>query len=542
MENWSKCFTEAPRFTINELESFFEKSGKTGKTQKRAENLLFDNFLDSVSTCYNNNFFYIRSICSASYTKSQVHQLSCCISKSNAEVLYAYCTCKAGKGGFCNHIYGLLKLIAQFVLDKVSNIPHQLPCTSRPCGWTVPKVRKMNVRKDTVMETEVKKPKLGQKRPGIKCTLYEARAPHKQTVNFDDIDSMKENLCQLNPNIPIVSVLRSSVKDDEWTDTKFGSVPIYSPLAYQCSKLGNNFKVYLNIDNLNPLNVCPRSSYPDFPHRDIPQYFQYDTSILTQAEQSVLQKIKLTNEQAVAIERMTRKQSADSLWFMERKLRVTASKIYDVYQWKRGLEKHAEKFVSADHDLTVCSDILRRKLEHGRMYEPVALHKYQECVKEANKAYTVEVSDCGLVLSPRNCWLGCSPDGKVVFGDLYGIIECKCPEQYKLSDLYDVSVSGSNNCMLLVENGKLNINKNHSTYFQIQCQLALTGAAFCDLTVYTFVSIAIIRITFDPLFWDNVVQLVGQKYFQYLLKEYANYVALCHTFYLNSNCPQHIMQ
>jgi hypothetical protein len=40
------------------------------------------------------------------------------------------------------------------VLDKLNKVPMQLPCTSRPCGWTVPKVRKMNVQKATVMETK----------------------------------------------------------------------------------------------------------------------------------------------------------------------------------------------------------------------------------------------------------------------------------------------------------------------------------------------------------------------------------------------------
>jgi hypothetical protein len=104
--------------TIKEIEQFFEESGKTGKTKKRADNLLYDNFLDSVS-CR----LYVRAICCASYTKSQFHQLSCSFSKSNAQILYAYCTCKAGQGGFCNHIYAILKLIAQFVLDKLEEIP-----------------------------------------------------------------------------------------------------------------------------------------------------------------------------------------------------------------------------------------------------------------------------------------------------------------------------------------------------------------------------------------------------------------------------------
>lgn len=90
-------------------------------------------------------------------------------------------------------LYGLLKLLAQFVLDKSDSIPLQLPCTSRPCGWTVPKVRKMNVQKPTVMEVVIKKPKLGRKTSGVQCNLYEARSVEQQNLNFNDLNEMKEN-------------------------------------------------------------------------------------------------------------------------------------------------------------------------------------------------------------------------------------------------------------------------------------------------------------------------------------------------------------
>ena len=149
--------------TINEIENFFAKSEKTGKTQKRAENLLFDNFLDSIWCSCDNGYFYLKGICSASYTctKSQLHQLSCCLSQGESEIKYAYCTCKAGNGEFCNHVYALLKLVAQFVLNRLDDVPQQLPCTSRPCGWTVPQVRKMEVKKNIYCHgNSNKKPKL----------------------------------------------------------------------------------------------------------------------------------------------------------------------------------------------------------------------------------------------------------------------------------------------------------------------------------------------------------------------------------------------
>ena len=49
----------------------------------------------------------------------------------------------------------------------------------------------------------------------------------------------------------------------------------------------------------------------------------------------------MTSEQAVVLEQATQLQSQSTLWFKERKCRITALKVYDVFQWKRGLDKHA---------------------------------------------------------------------------------------------------------------------------------------------------------------------------------------------------------
>ena len=509
---WTKSLQHLPTFTIKEIELFFGDSGKTGKTTKRVDNLLFENFLDSISCSHDTNYFYVKAICSASYTKNVYHQLSCCFSRTNAQVEYAYCTCKAGRGGFCNHVYALFKLTAQFVLDKLDEVPMQLSCTSRPCGWTVPKVRKMNIQKPTVMETVIKKPKLG-KNTGVKCNLYEARSPDQQIFDTKAVFELQENLKEKNPKIPLVTGLHSSISSDEWCNTKFGKVPIFCPLAYQCSKLGNHFNVYHNIDIESQTNVTSTNiSYPDFPHQTIPQYYHHDISTLSSTQKSVLDKIQITNEQAATLEQATQSQSQDRQWFEERRLRVTASRIHDVFQWKRGMERHGERFASDNSDRKV-PDILQKKFDHGKMYEPVALEKYKLCM---NDIINTDVYPCGLVINENNCWLGSSPDAKVLSGNEFGIVECKCPEQHKHSDVFDVA-SSNKNFMLFVVNGKLQLRKTHPNYYQVQCQLALTGAKFCDFVVYTFQSIGIVRITFDAQFWANVIHVVGPRYFKYIL-------------------------
>ena len=84
--------------------------------------------------------------------------------------------------------------------------------------------------------------------------------------------------------------------------------------------------------------------------------------------------------------------------------------------------------------------------------------------------------------------------------------------------MFDVASSNeSGNFMLFVKNNKLHLRESHPTYYQIQCQLALTGSNFCDLIVYTFRSIAIIRVTFDAQFWAKIIDIIGPRFFQNIL-------------------------
>lgn len=326
---------------------------------------------------------------------------------------------------------------------------------------------------------------------------------------------MQKQLSDINPIIAMVHGIRNSMSDPEdWIDTRFGKVPIYSPLAYQCSKLGNNFKLYMNINNLSPNSKSNTTqTYPNFPHKEIPQYFAHNNPNLSSLERTVLQELELTHAEAIELEEATCEQSNSATWHNERRSRITASRVYEVFQWKRGLDNHAYKFVNPPP--TTTNPIVQRKFAHGKMYKPVAWEKYELCMQEN---YDIQVLPSGFVVNAINCWLGCSPDAKIVCGDLIGIGESKCPEQYNNSDIFDAAKSAGDKFLLqITPDNKLDVRKNHSCYSQIQCQLAITGATFCDLVVYTFSSVAIVRITFDTLFWDHVVSKIGSNYFQYIL-------------------------
>ena len=147
--------------------------------------------------------------------------------KSSAAVKYAYCTCKAGKGGWCNHMYALMKVIAKFSLEELKCIPKLLPCTSRPCGWTVPRKRSANVSKPSAMDTTVHKVKLEAK--GIACNLFDARAEHLKQLDFNSLRQCQIQLSKVNPMIPFVNSIRNErdVLSTDFTETKYGKYSIF---------------------------------------------------------------------------------------------------------------------------------------------------------------------------------------------------------------------------------------------------------------------------------------------------------------------------
>ena len=87
------------------------------------------------------------------------------------------------KGGWCNHVYALMKVIAKFSVEESKCIPEFLSCTSKPCGWTVPERRQQNVSKSSVMKTTVKETKPEPK--GFAGNLFYARAEHLKELDLE---------------------------------------------------------------------------------------------------------------------------------------------------------------------------------------------------------------------------------------------------------------------------------------------------------------------------------------------------------------------
>ena len=123
-------------------------------------------------------------------------------------------------------------------------------------------------------------------------------------------------------------------------------------------------------------------------------------------------------------------------------------------------------------------------MEYGKKNEIKALTKYGEL-----KNILVGLS--GLWINKKYIHLGASPDGLIIKdGILEGILEVKCLRILRLHSVADVinkecsSAEVKRQCFDVV-NDKLLLKKTHMYYFQIQLQLLITEAKYCEFVLYS---------------------------------------------------------
>ena len=157
---------------------------------------------------------------------------------------------------------------------------------------------------------------------------------------------------------------------------------------------------------------------------------------------------------------------------------------------------------------------------HGRRYESLVVEKYEDLTNTKTR-------ECGLFVSAQNPMLGASPD-RIVNDKL--LVEVKCPYVARNRE-----ISSSTVPYLKFINDELVLDVNHSYYYQIQGQLYCAEREYCDLVVYTFKDIKVIRILRDDNFIENMIEKLIDFYNnhfkdtiveKYLFRDYNR-----HTFY-----------
>ncbi|XP_077863993.1 uncharacterized protein LOC144349052 [Saccoglossus kowalevskii] len=158
------------------------------------------------------------------------------------------------------------------------------------------------------------------------------------------------------------------------------------------------------------------------------------------------------------------------------------------------------------------SSFVQRMFDHGLKMEAIIADKY----------VTVQVFDSGLVINENNLWLAASPDKKVV--DMteknpFGLLEMKAPAHTMYINVTSLEACNSPTFYLENVNGFPKLKNNHGNgYFeQVQGQMVLTGANWCDFVVCTKKGMSVERIRFDQSFWLDKVQCLEEFFFKHFL-------------------------
>ena len=158
-----------------------------------------------------------------------------------------------------------------------------------------------------------------------------------------------------------------------------------------------------------------------------------------------------------------------------------------------------------------CCQLRRRVLateamKESLVREPLAAQMYATVMKNRVNLYPC-------VISPFVPWLAASPDRKVYWPERspsFGLLEKKCPQADQLANVTCLSNNGRN----------LKLKLSHDYYYQVQCQMAVTGLQWCDFVVYLGSgALHVETITFDSDFWHEVEEKLQSFYFNYFIND-----------------------
>ena len=137
----------------------------------------------------------------------------------------------------------------------------------------------------------------------------------------------------------------------------------------------------------------------------------------------------------------------------------------------------------------------------GIEHEKTACDQYvQSC---SNHHIDLEVMESGVVISPAHSFLGATPDGMITCNCCgYGVLEVKCPFKCTTQPLSTL-VSDKAFCPEEI-NGRYALRKDQQYSYQVQAQLFVWDAKYCDFVVWSLDELAVVRVLPDHSFMPCV--------------------------------------
>jgi hypothetical protein len=388
--------------------------------------------------------------------KDSIYKLKLSMVKNGnreGEILFCSCICPAGKGplGSCKHIAALCYALEEFSRLKCSR--EFDTCTSRLQTWNQPRKRKLDPQ--TVYDIDFSK------------KIYK-RVKKKNPKPLTD----PRRQCDRN-------------NDSKKVNTELlEKVKVVKPDSAFFCLLSNEKHPQKENAIISPIKEHPVSL----------------TEIFNRAER-VKRNLMVDEQKRQNIANATKKQSKCKQWYLQRRIRITASKC------KRALIKPTTSPTKA----------IREILHYNGDYQSAMMKQGLEDEKQITTLYEnkmgCRVNETGFIISKSHPFLGASPDGEVDGG----LIEIKriFSNGLTLSD-----AACKRNICNTSKNG-LVVNKNHKFYYQVQLQMFCAECEWTDLVLSDLNNLIILHIKKSGQFLSHIIPKLENFYNKHIALELA---------------------
>ena len=372
----------------------------------------------------------------------------------------------AGLGEACSHVAAIL-----FYLETAARINGVSNCTQQQCQWIFPKFQK-DMPYLQVKDIDFSSPK--SKKRALDNAIDGSQIPSTSSV-------------QSKPAATVQPPNEEELKSFFATLSQCGTKPVILSLIPEYAS-----------------SYVPKSRQSNFPKplQSLSDTVHQKLSFTELLDTCSKVNLDLTEEMVVSVEEATREQGTSKLWYTYRAGRVTASRMKSVCRTDHS--KPARSLLNA-----ICyPEAYRFKTtatQWGCKHEKLAREHYTKIMQEEHDA-TVKIS--GLVLNCKWPHLGASPDGIVCCGCCgKGTLEIKCPYCHRGEGIDDVA-SDPKSCLTKSLDGSIVLDKSHAYYYQVQTQIYICDADYCDFCVCTFPSEHLPNLHIERIFSDD--ELWGQ--------------------------------
>ena len=417
------------------------------------------------------------------------------IDKVTMDICTAWCSCIAGTGECCNHVLATLYKLEY----AVSNLFTDPACTSMPCGWN--KGTRKSVAAARILDLRIRKDKRTSetKKDNIisndLINFDPRREPHR-LVRDEEKEQFLETFATIRKSAVIFKSLESRVGNDSTSTREFRSL------------------------------VSEADMYAT----------KHEGMSEAELVRGFMESLTLTGETQTAIERNTRGQADNPLWFELRKGRITASKFHDVYTKVNSVVSNRSQ--TEPRTTPLVSKLIYRdeNLDHlpairwGQEHEEDALKSFY--ANEAVKHVDFKLEKCGLYTHQTKPYIGASPDALLTC-KCHGIspVEIKCPYTIRNESVID----SASQCDFLVEiNDQVCLRPSHKYYTQLTGEMAMIRQRYPNckqgyFVVYTTVNTFVQAVPFDQTLWSNVEQNLDIFFKGYIVKALLGLTPLVYT-------------